>query len=124
MFTLGSEYTRAEIHAQLGGSRVTCLPTRNGVIVAGCFNKKFSPQAPDIVLCGQGARSSLVSELFSRQRDAVPVFIKAASNRWQYHGRFVVSQSLQSGPQFLDAIIGSGRTVASVSYVVMLKKVE
>jgi len=124
MFTLGCEYTRGEIHSQLGGSTVACLPTSNGVIVAACLSKKFSPQAPEVVLCGQGARTGPVSALFSRQRSAVPVFIKNASNRWQYRGQFEVVRSFNSGARFQSFIVGSGRSVASVSYVVMLKQAE
>jgi len=124
MFTLGCEYTRDEIHAQLGGSTVSCLPTRNGVIVAACLSKKFSPQAPEIVLCGQGARTGPVSELFSRQRIAIPVFIKNASSRWQYRGQFLVARSFNSGTRFKSFIAGSDRSVASVSHVVMLKQAE
>ena len=121
MFTLSDEYTRSEIHAQLGGSKVSCLPTCNGVIVAACLSKKFSPHAPEVVLCGVGTRTSPVSELFTSQCSAIPVFIKTATNRWEYRGEFVVSQSLYAGPKFQRAIVGSDRSVASVSYVVMLK---
>jgi len=124
MFTLGCEYTRGEINAQLGGSIVSCLPTNNGVIVAACLSKKFSPQAPEVVLCGQGARTGPVSALFSRQRGAIPVFIKNASSRWQYRGRFVVARSFNSGARFMSFIAGSGRSVASVSHVVVLELVE
>ena len=123
-FTLGREYTRGEIHAQLGGSKVSCLPTRDGAIVAACLSKSFSPRAPDVVLCGRGARTSVVSELFTRQKSAIPVFIKSASNRWVYRGKFSVSRSFSSGVQFQNAIAGSGRVVSSVSYVVELAQAE
>ena len=123
MFTINCDYTRAEIHAQLGGSTVSCLPTNQGAIVAACLNKKFSPQAPHVMLCGKGARTSPVSELFTRQTIAVPVFVKSASNRWQYRGRFVVAASFVSGAQFEGFISGASRSVASVSYVVVLKQV-
>lgn len=122
MFTLGREYTRGEISAQLGGSTVSCLPTIDGIIVAACLSKTFSPQAPAVVLCGRGVRTGPVSALFSRQRGAIPVFIKNASGRWQYQGRFVVARSFSSGVRFQSFIAGSGRSVASVSHVVMLKR--
>lgn len=121
MFTLGCEYTRGEIHAQLGGSTVSCLPTSNGVIVAACLSKTFSPQAPEVVLCGRGPRTSPVSALFARQWIAIPVFIKNASSRWQFRGQFVVAQSFNSGARFQSLIADSGRSVASVSHVVILK---
>ena len=124
MFTLGCEYTRGEIHAQLGGSVVSCLPTRNGAIVAACLSKAFSPRAPEVVLCGRGARTSPVSGQFARQQTAIPVFLKSAASRWQYQGRFAVAQSFSSGAQFESYIVGSGRSVASVSHVVVLKRSE
>ena len=123
MFTINREYTRAEIHAQLCGSTVSCLPTNHGVVVAACLSKKFSPQAPHVMLCGKGARTSPVSELFTRQTSAVPVFVKSASNRWQYCGQFRVDASFVSGAQFEGFVAESCRAVASVSYVVLLKQV-
>jgi len=124
MFTLGCEYTRGEIHAHLGGSVVSCLPTANGVIVAACLSKKFSPRAPEVVLCGRGVRTSPISAQFARQQIALPVFLKSASSRWQYQGQFFVAESLSSGARFESYIVGSGRSVASVSHVVLLKKSE
>jgi hypothetical protein len=124
MFTLGCEYTRIEINAQLGGSTVSCLPTSNGVIVAACLSKKFSPQAPEVVLCGKGERTGPVSALFSRQQTAIPVFIKSAASRWEYRGQFSVAQSFSTGSRFESFIAGSGRSVASVSLVVVLRQAE
>jgi len=122
MFTIGSEYTRREIHAQVGGSIVSCLPTRNGVVVAACLSKKFSPQAPEVVLCGRGVRTDPVSALFLRQRSAIPVFIKSATRCWQYRGQFLVVESFDSGAKFKGFIAGSGRSETSVSYVVILRQ--
>ena len=121
MFTLGGEYTRVEIHAHLGGSVVSCLPTRNGAIVAACLSKTLSPRAPEIVLCGRGVITSPVSALFARQQVPIPVFLKSAPKRWQYRGQFFVAQSFSSGARFKSFIDGSGRSVASVSHVVVLK---
>ena len=122
MFTPGSSYTRGEIHAQLGGSVVACLPTRDGHIVAACLSQKFSPQAPEVVLCGQGARTGPLSALFAAQKTALPVFLKSAAGRWQYRGQFVVDRSCSAGAEFESFIAGSGRSVASVSHVVVLKQ--
>lgn len=124
MFTIGCEYTRREIHEQLGGSTVSCLPTSNGVIVAACLSMKFSPQAPEVVLCGRGVRTGPVSALFSRQRSPIPVFIKNASSRWEYRGPFLVVGSFDAGASFKGFIVGSGRSIASVSHVVILKQAE
>ena len=121
MFALGCDYTRRQIHAHLGGSVVSCLPTRRGVIVAACLSKAFSPQAPEVMLCGRGVRTTPLSAAFARQKAPIPVFMKRAANQWQYRGRFVVAQSFVSGARFESFIAGSGRAVASVSYVVILE---
>jgi len=100
------------------------LPTSNGVIVAACLSKKFSPQAPGVVLCGEGVRTGPVSTQFALLRSAIPVFLKNAASRWQYCGKFTVERSFSAGEEFESFIAGSGRTVASVSHVVLLKQVR
>lgn len=120
MFTAGCDYTRDEIHRQVGGSKVSCLPTVDGMVVAACLLTRLSPQAPAVVLCGQGVRTGPTSRLFARQQGALPVFIKQAAHRWRYHGLFRVEQSFASGARFESFIEGSGRAVSSVSHVVLM----
>ena len=121
MFVVGSQYTRDEIHSEVGGSKVSCLPTQRGRIVAACLSRKFSPAAPHVVLCGQGPRTGAVSKLLTIQAGELPVFIKYAANQWEFHGNFQVEKSFNSGARFESFISGSGRSIASVSYVVLLK---
>ena len=121
MFVVGSQYTRDEIYSEVGGSKVSCLPTLGGRIVAACLSQKFSPAAPHVVLCGQGKRTGAVSKLLTVQPGKLPVFIKRAANRWEFRGNFRVDESFSSGARFESFISGSGRSIASVSYVVLLK---
>ena len=121
MFVIGNQYTRDEIHAELGGSKVACLPTHGGRIVAACLSPKFSPAAPHVVLCGQGQRTGAVSRLLTVKPDKLPVFIKRAASQWEFRGNFRVDESFSSGARFESFISGSGRSIASVSYVVLLK---
>ena len=121
MFVVGSQYTRDEIYSEVGGSKVSCLPTQRGRIVAACLSRKFSPAAPHVVLCGQGPRTSAVSKLLTIQAGELPVFIKYAANQWEFHGNFRVEKFFNSGARFESFISGSGRSIASVSYVVLLK---
>ena len=121
MFIVGSQYTRDEIHAKVGGSKVSCLPTHGGRIVAACLSRKFSPAAPHVVLCGQGPRTGAVSKLLTIQAGELPVFIKRAASRWEFQGNFRVENFYSSGARFESFVSGSGRSIASVSYVVLLK---
>jgi hypothetical protein len=121
MFTIGECYSRDEIHCVLGGSKVSCLPSVDGKLVAACLTLRFSPAAPTVVLCGQGPRTTLASRLLTLQREPLPIFIKKAANRWQFCGDFRVSEFLVGGPRFEELIAGSGRSLASVSYVVLMQ---
>ena len=121
MFMVGRQYTRDEIHAEVGGSKVSCLPTRGGTIVAACLSQKFSPAAPHVVLCGQGLRTGGVSKLLTITPGKLPVFIKRAASRWEFRGNFRVDESFSSGARFESFVSGSGRSIASVSFVVLLK---
>lgn len=120
-FTIGECYTRDEIHGVLGGSKVSCLPSVNGKLVAACLSLRFSPAAPTVVLCGQGPKTGPASRLLTLQREELPIFIKKAAGRWQFCGAFRVVEFLAGGPRFEEFIAGSGRSVASVSYVVLLR---
>ena len=121
MFRVGNQYTRDEIYAELGGSKVSCLPTKSGRIVAACLSQKFSPAAPHVILCGQGKRTGAISKLLTIQPGKLPVFIKRAASRWEFRGNFRVDESFSSGARFESFVSGSGRSVASVSYVVLLE---
>lgn len=121
MFTIGECYSRDEIHGALGGSKVSCLPSVNGKLVAACLTLRFSPAAPTVVLCGQGSRTAPASRLLTLQREKLPIFIKKAAGKWEFCGDFRVAEFLVSGPRFEKFIAGSGRSLASVSYVVLLR---
>jgi len=121
MFTIGECYSRDEIYGVLGGSKVSCLPSVKGKLVAACLTLGFSPAAPSVVLCGQGPKTALASRLLTLHREKLPIFIKRAARRWQFRGNFRVTESLVGGPRFEEFIAGSGRSLASVSYVVLLQ---
>jgi hypothetical protein len=121
MFTIGECYTRDEIHGVLGGSKVSCLPSVDGKLVAACLTLKFSPAAPTVVLCGQGPKTAPASRLLTLQREKLPIFIKKAAGRWEFCGDFCVVEYLVGGPRFEEFIAGSGRYLASVPYVVVLR---
>jgi hypothetical protein len=120
MFNVGSEYTRDEIHAQVGGSKQSYLPTKNGAVVAACLTHDLNPRAPNVVLCGRGPRIEPAGELLGMQTYAIPVFLKRGVNRWEYQGLFRPTASYTSGPQFNSFVAGSGRPMAQVSRVVLL----
>lgn len=124
MFSVGREYTRDEIHMELGGSKQSYLPTKNGAVVAACLTRELNPQAPRVIICGQGARIAPAGEALASQPYAIPVFLKRSVNRWEYQGLFKSAASFTSGAQFSAYVGGSGRQASEVSRVVVLDPVE
>jgi hypothetical protein len=123
MFSTGCEYTRDEIHAQVGGSKQAYLPAKHSFVVAACLTKKLNPEAPQVILCGKGERIAVTGALLAKQDGSISIFIKEAVNRWRYQGRFKAVASFVSGPEFDRRIAVSGRPVRDISRVIILEAV-
>ena len=123
MFSIGRDYTRDEIHAKVGGSKQSYLPTKNGAVVAVCLTHGLNPQAPRVILCGRGARIEPTGELLSQQPHAIPVFLKRDVNRWEFQGLFRAAASYTSGTEFDDYVSNSGRPPPEISRVVVMSNV-
>jgi hypothetical protein len=48
----------------------------------------MNPRVPSEVLVGTGRMARLAAERLIEQGEAVPIFIKRASARWEYAGKF------------------------------------
>jgi len=120
MFTIGSEYTRDEIHEHLGGSKQAYLPTVSGHVVAVCVKPDLNPRAPNVVLCGNGPIIASAGAALAEQHEPLPVFIKRATNRWEFQGMLKVIASYTSGTQFDALVAGSGRDPSNVSRAIQL----
>ncbi|MBI2760872.1 MAG: hypothetical protein HYX51_05545 [Chloroflexi bacterium] len=104
-FVLGWEYTRNEIPAEVGGGTGDYLPHKDGVVVAGCFRTDTNPDAPHIILPGDGPEVRRWADHLTTQPAPIPVFITIGPNRWRYEGRLrVASRSFET-----DAIAGHAR---------------
>jgi hypothetical protein len=124
MFAVGNEYTRDQIHAAVGGDKVSYLPTRNGSVLAACLTRRLNPRVPEVILCGRGPRIARSGDILASQVGAIPVFTKNATNRWQYHGEYVVASSHVAGADFEKLIANSGRPASDVSRVIVMKRVR
>lgn len=91
-FQLGKHYTRDEIHDVVGGGTEEYLPTKQGRVVCGAFRPDANPDAPMIILPGFGEKIERTAEIFAKQADAIPVFLKRGPKQWQYVGDFRVKK--------------------------------
>ena len=93
-FVVGEAYTRDQIHVELGGETVTYLPQKDGKIVCGCFSTESNPEAPYVILVGGASDDADESLLLKKaktlleQEQAIPVFLKHASNHWVFDGYY------------------------------------
>lgn len=90
MFKAGEAYTRSQIHAQVGGSIQSYLPTVQGRVVCACLKKKMNPGAPHIILVGNKPRVIQAALQLAEQSAPIPVFLKESPNSWGYVGLFSV----------------------------------
>jgi hypothetical protein len=85
-FVAGQEYTFNEVAQVFGGQSFGYLPQVGSRIVCGRFTLEMNPRAPYEVLVGDPPGVLRKAELLVEQDGVIPVFIKAATNRWRYHG--------------------------------------
>lgn len=90
MFALRRSYTRRQIHRELGGSVQSYLPTVGGRVVCACLRKDLNPNAPKVILVGNGPVIRRSAEVLSKYTSVIPVFLKRESSRWEFVGYFKV----------------------------------
>lgn len=90
-FILREMYSRKEIYKKIGGSMVTYLPNKDGLVLCGCFCPKSNPKAPAEILCvkGEGDDVALFAEMVWKQKIPIPVFLRRAPGKWEYVGRYL-----------------------------------
>jgi Domain of unknown function (DUF6697) len=121
-FERNRSYSRSEIHNALGGSVQWYLPTVRNAVVAGCFRRDTNPDAPAIVLPGNGPAIRKSAELFASSPESVPVFIKHGVNDWRYVGDYCVTKLSQDPSEIRVHAQRAGRN--DVSCVLHLSKVR
>jgi hypothetical protein len=121
MFKIGHTYTRQQIRDALGGGLQDYLPHDNGQVVCGCFRKKdTNPDAPDIILPGNGRDIQKWARVFREQNYPVPIFIKKQVNAWMYVGDYHVERWTEDLSEIAKHATKSGRR--DITSVLFLKR--
>jgi hypothetical protein len=86
----GRRYTWSEIVEETGadGSPPYYLLHRDGKVVAGCFTLELNPEAPLVVLAGNGPKISGWADIFRTQKGSIPVCVKSGLGEWLCCGNF------------------------------------
>jgi hypothetical protein len=121
----GETYTRDQIHASLGGEKVTYLPQKGGKIVCGCFSTDSNPEAPLVILVGGSQEDEDANVILKKanlllgQGDPIPVFLKRAPNEWLFDGYYRAA-----GATHDPRVIDQKQRVAGRNDVVMVLYLE
>jgi hypothetical protein len=89
-FTKGQHYSWSRILEETGadGSPPYYLPHRGTEVVAACLTLDLDPEAPLVILAGNGPKISEYADFFCIQANAIPVFVKFGDRNWLYCGVF------------------------------------
>ena len=82
---------------------------RGNKVVAGCFKKDRNPDAPLVILAGNGPKIREWADNFCSQGDTIPLFVKAGSE-WQFCGRFKLNRPSIDQDEIKQHSVRAGRT--------------
>ena len=85
-----------------------------------CFRTDTNPNAPDIILPGNGPDIKKWARVYREQKHPIPVFIKRESNAWEYVGDYKVERWTDDRADIAKYAKQSGRT--DVTSVMFLKR--
>lgn len=122
VFQLGRFYSRKEIAKHLGGGTQNYLPHKGKHVVCGCFRRDLNPEAPSKVLPGNSDDKRRRANKFADQPEAVPVFLKQASTRWEYVGCWRCNPPVEDPKQLAEERKRTGR--GEISMILRLEKVS
>jgi hypothetical protein len=86
----GRRYTWSEIVEETGADGLPpyYLLHRDGRVVAGCFTLELNPEAPLVVLAGDGPQVREWADVFCAQTGSIPVCVKSGMGEWLCCGRY------------------------------------
>lgn len=64
------------------------LRTKHGAIKGLAVTVKDNPDAPEVLIVGKGPRKVANAQRLLDCREAVPLYLKRAVNRWEYRGTY------------------------------------
>jgi len=89
-------YTAEEVEKLTAGGR-SYIRTKDNVVVGLAITKQKNPEAPNIVVVGDGPTIMKNAQLLVKQNEYVPTYLKLGSNQWLYKGEYrVVNYSNKS----------------------------
>ena len=83
---IGKVYNWGKV--QKYGGEETFLGKRGNKIVCATLEAIKNPDAPEVMVVGDRPRNRKRAEEFCNQKGLIPIFIKEATNKWRYWGKY------------------------------------
>jgi len=121
---VGQIYTHDFICKAFGGDTKSgsYLPQSQQTILCGCFTTSMNPEAPECVLVGNGPRILSKAEKLAAQGGSIPVFLKLATNQWEYKGRFELLAFTKKSSDFEAKAVAADRN--DVAAALFFRRIE
>ena len=84
-------YTAEEVEKLTAGGR-SYIRTKNSIVQGLAITKQKNPEAPKIVVVGDGPTIMKNAKLFVSQNEFVPTYLKLGNNQWLYKGEYRVER--------------------------------
>ena len=88
-------YTAKEVAEKTAGGD-SYIRTRNNVVRGLAVTLELNPEAPDIIIVGDGKRIKANAELLASTLYPVKTFIKHDTDKWEYVGKYKVKRYSKS----------------------------
>lgn len=121
---VGQIYTHDFICQTFGGDAKsgTYLPQSQQTILCGCFTTTMNPEAPECILVGNGPRILAKAVKLAAQGGSIPVFLKLATNQWEYKGKFELLSFTKNSSDFEAKAVAADRN--DVAAALFFRRVE
>jgi hypothetical protein len=119
--TVRGVVTTAELAQTLAGGD-SYIRTKNGQVLGLAVDPRKNPDVPDIIVVGKGPQIESRAALFMGCGHAVPVYVKEATNAWQYQGRFA-AVAYKKDAKTIEHHRGP-RRVSDIAGILFLKREE
>jgi hypothetical protein len=121
---IGQFYDRQQIHEMFGGNTQSALPFAGGKAVAGCYDPKMNPKAPEEILVGVGRFKQHYSKHAAENNLILPIFLKRANREYEFVGYYRAETYSTDRKEIKEKIEESYRDEVDVAAVLYFKKVE
>jgi hypothetical protein len=81
----------------------------------------LNPEVPNVVLAGFGPEIERAADIFARQPEPVPVFVKHRVNYWEYVGTYRVTRLSRNAEEIAAKATTAGRK-GEVSLILFLEQ--